>query len=285
VLPGSHCDIGGGDAALVPEKHEEDVMNYEPNIIPKYLIEGGWFPNAKETPIIKSNPAKDTYYSSSSGSIMGHGIYKSAGYDVVGTTYTLQRTVTAGYNRIPLSIMLHYAKKLGKIEQDGNKLANKTTVHKDLMPLKDEFLSYVEGKNSHSRDSSLLDVFEKKYKHLRHHYLHVSAIEDGSFFVTAKNMSRKDDNGALCRAVFNDGDTGVGIWEYYPVMAARKAKEFGEKIWEEAKEKGKEVLDAAKEKLEDAAEKAVEAGKEAVKDGAKKIIKGITDKFGRPTLK
>lgn len=284
ILPGSHCDIGGGDKDSVLEAYEEVVKTGDENNISKFLIENDWFDVTNGTPITEPNPNKDTYIYSSSDSILGRGIFKSPGYDVVGTRYELKRNVAVGYNKIPLSIMLHYAMSLAGIEQNNSLCDDSTKVYPELEELKMTFINYIKNnKHEHKRDMSLMEEFNKKqYASLRKHFIHISALEKGSFTETIKNQMRTNETdcilpsiyatfynkltGIPTRAIYNDGDSGVNLIEYYGFKVGEVLKNAVDFVVK----KGEEMIGDVVKKGEEMIGDAVKKGEEMIGDIVKK---------------
>lgn len=174
-LPGSHCDVGGGDLDNIKESIEltENVthqISHSPGYKPEYIsrfIQKGWYKEedlmVKETVMYKP---QDDFYDPG-----GRHVFRK---------YTLERTVSNRFRTIPVSIMMHFAEKYGDVSFKIDKLPEKYSIPNELKPLGDELLQFaIQEDAKGARRTSALGILQKnEYKNIRNRYLHLSASPD-----------------------------------------------------------------------------------------------------------
>lgn len=227
VLPGSHCDLGGGDADIQTENFTQTIAAFEKKFsLAKYLMDEQWYPETEPE------------------------IY-GVGSLALSLKYNLVRRVTVGYNRIPLAMMLHYAALLGKIKVKEKDDKDRTKVHKELEPLKERFVNYARNNRKHGRDITPVQIFNKEFTHLRTKYVHLSAVLDffhdiitEANFAEIKDVARRDILKRPKRAVLSDrsdwDELGVA-WEYVIDNTVGKAGELLKDWHRQAEQKIKDI--------------------------------------------
>lgn len=184
-LPGSHCDVGGGDPDFVNEHMLEKM--YSPNapltFIPRF-IQTGWY---NQSDIQRQDIAMAT---------PNYGTFTEY-------HYTVKRTVTVGYNRIPLRIMLYFIQDILKVKYVEKNLLEKCQVQEDLRPLRDELLLFAISNYGNKKASAVKLFNQPQFNGLRKKYLHLSASpESGSTGIAIiKDMARRDKQGNPDRGI------------------------------------------------------------------------------------
>lgn len=184
-LPGSHCDIGGGDPDFVYEQIQEKMSspNAPLQFIPRF-VNAGWYNHSdiqrQEIRLNTPNYGTFTEY-----------------------LYSVKRTVTVGYNRIPLRIMLHFIQDILKVNYDEEKLNKTVKIQEDLCPLQNELLSFAISNYANKRVSAVSVLNQPQFKELRKKYLHLSASPESGLTGKAmiKDMARRDKQGNPDRGI------------------------------------------------------------------------------------
>jgi hypothetical protein len=121
------------------------------------------------------------------------------------TDYTARRTVKAGYNTIPMSIMLYFAGKYGKIQYKSIASNNKSKIPDELKPLADDLLNFAK-KNDGAMHASAANYLKYEYKDIRRNYVHWSAYPyNGEVGIVAwlKDSAASDKNNNPKREIIN----------------------------------------------------------------------------------
>lgn len=189
-LPGSHCDIGGGDLDIVYEKITEENKT---DFIDKFVHpESGWyFPEDKKT--------------ETSSRMIPQGSFAQPLF-IESKKYTVNRAVTVGYNRIPLRIMLHFIEDILKVKYVEKDLLKESQVQDDLLPLRDELLAFAISNYGNKRASAISVLDRPQFNGIRRKYLHLSASpENGQSGMVAiiKDGARRNKQGNSDRGIFN----------------------------------------------------------------------------------
>ena len=158
-LPGAHSDIGGGF-----RNPETETVTRASESLADWLIEEGW--HIKKEKI-------DGHWKYMPGSYTG--VAKS----YIPATYKLERTIPNHYQYIPLTIMVNFAQKYGKmsfIEEMLNEYYDK--IPKELTYFQEKFVKEADGKNG-ARSTTVEELSKTERNDLRHNYLHLTAFREG----------------------------------------------------------------------------------------------------------